>query len=222
MSLDESIERLERLIVEVRQASLNDDKTTLGSALALRQEERLINEGSSEFKVVVFGDINDFKQLNDDHSHEAGNVAINSVGEIIHKIVIEDLQSKAFRQSGDEFVILLRQDSVGDFLSIVSSLGNVVFSHKEKELKTAMSLGYAVSDGKTSFSDLLERAEAACQNAKALGDGMCVEWTEDIRLNPLVRINGKCQKCGARISWNGPKGIAPANLKCCPCCGEAI
>ncbi|SRR6266498_3610093 len=67
MSLDESIERLERLIAEVRQASLTDDKTTLGSALALRQEERLINEGTSEFGVVVFGDLNDFKQLNEHH-----------------------------------------------------------------------------------------------------------------------------------------------------------
>src|SRR6266704_1706935 len=101
MSLDESIERLERLIAELRQASLTDDKTTLGSALALKQEERLINEGASEFKVVVFGDLNDFKQLNEDHSHEAGNVAINSVGEVIHKIVIVGLQAKAFRQSGD-------------------------------------------------------------------------------------------------------------------------
>jgi GGDEF domain-containing protein len=64
MSLEESIERLERLIAEVRQASLTDDKTTLGSALALRQEENLINEGTSEFGVVVFGDLNNFKQLN--------------------------------------------------------------------------------------------------------------------------------------------------------------
>jgi len=51
-------------------------------------------------------------------------------------------------------------------LSIVFELGNVLFSHKEKDLRTGMSLGYARSDGKASFSDLLERAEAACQNAK--------------------------------------------------------
>ncbi len=222
MSLDESIERLERLIAEVRQASLTDDKTTLGSALALRQEERLINEGTSEFGVVVFGDLNNFKQLNDDHSHEAGDVAINSVGQTIHKIIIEDLHAKAFRQSGDEFIILLRHESVTDFLSIVSSLGNVFFSHKDKDLRTGMSLGYVRSDGKTSFSDLLEHAEAACQNAKAVGDGECIEWSEDLRLNPLIRINGKCRKCSARISWNGPKGVAPANLKYCPSCGEAI
>jgi diguanylate cyclase (GGDEF)-like protein len=223
MDLDESIQRLEKLIAEVRLASLIDDKTILGSALALQQEARLINEGASEFQVVVFGDLNDFKQLNDDYSHEAGNVAITSVGEIIHKLVIEDLGAKAFRQSGDEFVLLLKVESVVHFLSSVFSLGNIPFSHKKQELKTAMSLGYALSDGKTSFSDLLERAEAACQNAKALGDGACVEWTEDSSLNPLVRKTAKCRKCGgARISWNGPKQLAPVALKYCPGCGEAL
>ena len=45
MKLDEAIEGLETLIAEVRRASLTDDKTSLGSALALRQEAGLINEG---------------------------------------------------------------------------------------------------------------------------------------------------------------------------------
>jgi diguanylate cyclase (GGDEF)-like protein len=223
MTLDESIERLEKLIAQIRQASLKDDKTTLGSALALRQEEGLINEGTSEFRIVVFGDLNEFKQLNDDYSHEAGDVAINSVGELIHRIVIDNLKAKAFRQSGDEFVILLRDDSLQEFLSAVSTLGNIVFSHKGVKLRTAMSLGYAFSDGKTSFGDLIERAEAACQNAKALGDGQCVEWTEEFKQNPLVRKSGKCKKCGgARISWSGPKPIAPTKLRFCPSCGEAL
>ena len=222
MSLDEAIERLEKLVTEVRQASLTDDKTTLGSALALRQEERLINEGASDFNVIVFGDLNGFKQLNDDHTHDAGDVALNSVGEIIRKLVIDDLKAKAFRQGGDEFVILLRQDSVEEFLSVTASLGNILFSHKEKGLKTAMSFGFALSDGKTSFSDLLERAEVACQYAKAQGDGECVKWTDELELDPLIRKGGRCQKCGARISCNVSRQNAPKELKCCPCCGEAL
>jgi GGDEF domain-containing protein len=66
MSLDEAISRLETVIAEVRQASLIDEKTALGSALALRNQERLINDGTSDFDVIVFGDLNDFKRLNDD------------------------------------------------------------------------------------------------------------------------------------------------------------
>lgn len=222
MSLDKAIGQLENLVAEIRRVSFTDDKTTLGSALALGQEARLISEGASDFNVVVFGDLNDFKHLNDEHGHEAGDVAINKVGETIYKIVVEGLQAKAFRQSGDEFIILLKQDLVGRFLSVASSLGNITFSYNEKELRTAMSLGYALSDGKTGFNDLLGRAEVACQHAKAQGDGACVEWTEDINLNPLVRRSGSCQKCGARISCNVPEQNAPVELKFCPCCGESL
>src|SRR6267142_4141845 len=110
MSLDEAIGRLEELVAEVRQASLTDDKTPLGSALALRQEARLINQGKSPFNVIAFADLNDFKNLNDVHGHNAGDVALNKVGETIHNIVIEGWQAKAYRSSGDEFVFLLRQD----------------------------------------------------------------------------------------------------------------
>lgn len=222
MSLDEAIERLEGFVAEVRSASLRDDKTGLSSLLALRQEERLINEGTSDFNVIVFGDLNDFKQLNDDHSHDAGDVAIKTVGEMIQKMVIEDLQGMAFRQGGDEFVILLKQHQAEGFMSVVSSLANILFSHKEKKLRTAMSLGYVFSDGKTSFSDLLERAEIACQHAKVEGDGACIEWTTDLLVNPVVRIGARCRKCSAKISCNLPKQNAPTELKVCPCCGEPL
>jgi diguanylate cyclase (GGDEF)-like protein len=222
MSLDEALGRLEKLIAEVRQTSLTDDKTVLGSAMALRQEARLINEGASSFDLIVFGDLDDFKHLNDEHGHEAGDVAINKVGDAIHKIVSEGLQGKAFRQSGDEFVLLLKHESVEAFLSAASALSGVLFSFNEKELRTAMSLGYVRSDGKTSFNDLQERAEIACQHAKTHGNKTVIEWTEDLKHDPLVRIGGRCRKCDARITCNMPKKKAPAVLNFCPCCGESI
>jgi diguanylate cyclase (GGDEF)-like protein len=214
MNLDESIEQLEKIVNEVRQASLADNLTVLGNKLALDQAGQLISAGESEF-----GDLNGFKKINDDYTHAAGDVAISKVGETINQIVVEGLDAKAFRPSGDEFVILLKQDTVERFLLTTSSFGNILFSYNEAELRTAMSLGYAVSDRKTSFSDLLERAEAACQNAKRRGDGVCIEWSEDIKLNPPVRLDGICRKCDAKISCNIAKQNAPKKLKYCPCCG---
>jgi GGDEF domain-containing protein len=148
-------------------------------------------------------------------------VAINKVGETLAS-VCERLQARAFRQSGDEFVILLKQKSVEEFLSVVSSFGHIPFSHKEEELETSMTLGYVRSDGKTGFNDLLERADVACKHAKASRAGACVEWTEKIELNPLVRRVGGCQKCGAVITANVPKQNAPTELSRCPCCGQAL
>jgi diguanylate cyclase (GGDEF)-like protein len=221
MSLDETIERLEKFVAEVRQASLVDEMTGLGSIIALSQEGRLISEAVSEFDVVVFGDLNDFKHLNDDHTHAAGDVALKTVGELMLRIFVGTFQGNAFRQSGDEFVILLKQDSVAGFLSSVPSFARIPFSYNNEGLETGMTFGYARSDGKTGFDDLLERADVACQFAKADGNAAS-EWTEHMKLNPLVRIGGRCRKCGAKISCNIPKSDAPRELKFCPCCGESL
>jgi diguanylate cyclase (GGDEF)-like protein len=212
--------QLEQLIAEIRQVSFTDDKTSLGNALALEEEERAINEGQGEFEIIVFGDLNDFKHLNDIHTHDAGDVAIREAGEAIRKLVVKDLSAKAFRQSGDEFVILLKQDAAERFISTAAALGSIKFVYNEIELATAMSFGYVYSDGKTSFRDLLTRAETACQYAKTKGDGKCVEWIEDMKRNPLIRIGGRCLNCNAKISCNVPKQNAPATLSYCPCCGS--
>jgi diguanylate cyclase (GGDEF)-like protein len=211
--------QLEQLIAEIRRLSFADDKTSLGNALALDREGQLLNDGKSEFDVIMFGDLNDFKHLNDLHGHDAGDIAIRAAGEAIRKLAIEELEAQAFRQSGDEFVILLKQGAMARFISAAASLGSIKFSHYEDELATAMSLGYVHTDGKISFRDLLTRAETACQYAKAQGDGACIEWVEDMERNPLLRIAGRCLDCAARISCNVLKQNAPSTLTCCPCCG---
>ncbi len=217
-----NLKQLDQLIAEIRRVSFADDKTSLSNALSLDQEEGLINDGTSQYKVIVFGDLNDFKHLNDIYGHEAGDAAINKVGETIHDIFIEDLQGKAFRQSGDEFVILLKEELVERFLLVAPTFGDIVFSYNENELRAAMSFGYVFNDGKTSFRDLLTRAEAACQYAKAKGDGTSVEWIKDMETHPHIRITGRCQKCAAKINCNMPKENAPAKLKFCPCCGDLL
>jgi len=214
--------QLDNLIAEIRRVSFADDKTPLGNALALDYEEQLINKGASEFNVVIFGDLDDFKDLNDVHGYEAGDVAIRVVGETIDKILVAELQAKGFRKSGDEFVILLQEDLIERFLSAVSSFKNIFFLHKDKELRTSLSIGYALSDGKTSFEDLLRRAEDACKHAKAQSESPYVEWTDVIKLNPLLRKSGNCRKCKAKISCNVPQQNAPNELKFCPCCGEPL
>lgn len=222
MSLDEPLERLEKLVAEIRQASLTDDMTTLGNALALRREGRMLNAGSSDTYAVVFGDLNDFKHINDEHGHNAGDVALNKVGEVVSKVVIERFKAKAFRKSGDEFVMLFQGDLIDEFLSAPSSFNDILFSYNEKDLRTSMSLGCARSDGKTSFDDLLERAEVACQYAKSQDDSTCVEWSKNSDQTSLVRLQGRCPKCSARITCNVTMLNAPLNLKLCPCCGNAL
>ncbi len=222
MNLREAIEQLGQVVEDIKQAVVVDDKTPLKNALALRDESVLIDRGESEFDVIVFGDLNRFKTLNDVHGHDAGDVAIRVVGERIRQAVIERWKAKAFRQSGDEFVLLLRRDLIKRFLQETSSFAEILFTHGEESLKTAMSFGYAVSDGKTNFNDLLKRAEFACRSAKNQGDGICIKWSKAIQRNALISFRERCQNCGATINCDVPQQNAPRKLKRCPCCDEML
>lgn len=222
MNLSEAITQLEDVVNDVRGAASADDITRLPNAFALRAVARLIDAGDSKFGVIVFGDLNRFKGLNDLHGHEAGDVAIYEAGERLRQVVIEELKAQAFRRSGDEFVVLLRPSQLKPFKRVAPSFAAILFEHRKVALKTTMSFGYAARDGKTSFADLLTRAETACRHAKAQGDGVCVSWSDEIQRNPLVNLRDGCQMCGAAINCNVPKQNAPARLISCPCCGEPL
>lgn len=222
MNLDKAIEQLEEIVAQVRETSLSDDKTPLGNALALSKEVDFIKIGRSEFDVIVFGDLNDFKTLNDEYGHEAGDLAIERIGKKIQTEFVHKLKAKAFRQSGDEFIILLRQNTITSFQTKTSLFKSVKFRYKEKSLKAKMSFGLIVSDGKTDFSDMLKHAETACLTAKNQGDGVCIEWTEEVERNALKELRRNCRKCGSVNKCSIPKQLNPERLKLCAYCGEKL
>jgi diguanylate cyclase (GGDEF)-like protein len=220
MNLDTAITELEKLASSIRDLSLVDDKTTLGNTLALSKEIPIFDNSQSKFDTVIFGDINDFKKLNDTEGHEAGDFAIKRIGEKIQSDFVQKLNAKAFRQSGDEFVILLRQESIKEFQKIASDFKIVPFNYKEKILETKISFGLSVKDGKTPFNDLLERAEAACLTAKTQGNGVCIVWSQEVERNSLVGFRENCKKCGSVNKCNVPKTKNPKKLSVCSFCGE--
>lgn len=220
MNLDLSIENLEKAVHEIKKASLSDDKTLLGNALGLKKESDLIDTGQSEFNVIIFGDLNDFKSLNDTHTHEAGDTALRETGKSIYELFVEKLNAKAFRPSGDEFVILINENNLADFTAQTENFKSINFNYKGKKLSAKMSFGIAINDNKTSFSELLGRAETACLTAKNIGDGISVIWNEEIEQNALESFRKKCEKCNSVNRCFIPKRNAPKGISYCANCGR--
>ena len=204
--------------------ALADDKTPLGNAIALRDAASLVGGGGDNPRVVVFGDLNQFKSINDQHGHDAGDAAISQVGRMIKTLLVEGCNCQAFRKSGDEFVLLLSEDALDPFLRIASAFASCPFSFNDQLLETSMSFGYAPSERNVDFNELLVRAETACQIAKSQGAGTCVQWTEELQQTALVSLRARCQSCGAKISCDVPVSTTPKDkkLNVCPCCGSAL
>jgi diguanylate cyclase (GGDEF)-like protein len=226
MNLQEAINALESAVKEVVRATLSDSMTPLGNVQAMREAASLFGTDESKFDVVVFGDLNRFKSLNDHFGHDTGDAAIGEVGKLIKKLIVEECQAQAFRRSGDEFVILLSNRLLEKFKARIVAFAPCSFQFEGELRKTGMSFGYAISKGEAGFDDLLARAETACQVAKsqANNDGVCVEWSKEIEQQVRDSLRDRCGDCGAWFTCSMPQQVVPQNRKLlrCPCCGESL
>lgn len=97
------------LEIERERLSATDPLTRLGNSSAL--EDSLVREVARAKRTghplcCLFFDVNNFKAINDQYGHTAGNLVLQTIGETILKSVRNNLDL-AFRYGGDEFLILL-------------------------------------------------------------------------------------------------------------------
>jgi len=85
-----------------------DDLTGLLSARALRQRlEDCVKEAreSGAEPVLIFLDVDHFKEVNTAHGHTAAGHVLSQIGRVIARCIRTD--DLAFRYAGDEFVVLV-------------------------------------------------------------------------------------------------------------------
>lgn len=221
-SAEQSVSVLDEAVQSVIQTALADDKTPLGSALALRQTfSSTTNE--SAFAIVIFGDLNRFKRLNDLYGYTAGDAAIRHVGTMIEDLFVKGCGAQAFRQSGDEFVILLQREFLDIFKISARKFAKCTFEFEGEEIEIAMSFGYAIRQIEIDFDTLLRRASTACQAAKREGDGSFVEWTVEIESESFVTLrNILCSNCRTLITCDIPRQHSQHEINVCPVCSTSI
>lgn len=120
---------------------------------------------------VAFLDLDHFKEVNDVHGHNAGDLLLQqAVERIKNRIRASDT---AARLGGDEFILLLVdmpvQEMAARLTSILRDLSQV-FTILDKPVHVSGSAGLAVfpTDG-TDFDTLLKHADMAMYQAKAAG-----------------------------------------------------
>lgn len=131
------------------QKHVNDYLTGL---MNRRQFEELVKyrmekrSNDRDFTLIVL-DMDDFKSINDNFGHHAGDRALQEAANLITRSI--GVNDKAGRMGGDEFVVLLDSGSDEIIGSVVSRLRKN-FDHWNKEsdepYKLAISLGWAVYD----------------------------------------------------------------------------
>ncbi len=112
-------------------------------------------------------DIDDFKRINDEHGHSAGDAALLNLATVLSgHLRVSDLCA---RLGGDEFAVLLPNTDEATAREVADKLCRASQSNG-----TGMSLSIGLAEGIEAVESLLHRADVAMYEAKRSGKGRVV------------------------------------------------
>ncbi len=130
---------------------------------------------------IIHLDVDDFKHINDDYGHNAGDQALKDVADYIRENIRE--VDKAARYGGDEFLILLPDSDVRAAEAVCEKLHSreiVSTIAPDLTISLSLSIGAVSAEEETTATRLIDTADFAMLTAKKSGKGRYFVATECI------------------------------------------
>lgn len=150
-------------------------------------DERKSNNGKQIS--LLFCDLDHFKQINDKHGHDVGDLILKEVGRILKEAVGE--KGEVFRYGGEEFVIIVENIVLDEVNSIADDIrcsveNNISIKRYNKGKSVTMSIGIAShANDEMNLENLIEMADKAMYFAKRNGRNQCKVYTTDLEKSDI-------------------------------------
>jgi diguanylate cyclase (GGDEF)-like protein len=171
------------------QASLKDSLTGVHNRkfleTTIRREIGLFHRHGTPLSLILL-DVDDFKSINDEHGHQAGDAVLQMVARTLGECVRRT--DVLARFGGDEFTILLsntgRSGAIVAARNVFERLSRTPCPIADTILRVTPSLGIASLRKRDRHEHLFERADAALYRAKGAGGG-CIAVASGTRTRVL-------------------------------------
>jgi len=173
--LEQRLSRTQKKLNETEAENSTDPLTQVSNRRYLDQQLeyniRAAKNGSSF--VLAMLDIDDFKRINDNHGHQAGDCVLYSLAKTIRSMVRS--QDVLARYGGEEFALLLHGVSVERAAERCQKFIETIRSSDFRRDRSAQPLKVSLSCGLTHYvhgdsaSDVIQRADQALYRAKKRG-----------------------------------------------------
>jgi diguanylate cyclase (GGDEF)-like protein len=189
---------------QTRQASLSDPLTGLPNSrfmLNYLNRELARAQRLEQRVAVLLLDLDDFKEINDNHGHHVGDRALREVARVLRETIRP--YDICVRYAGDEFVIVLpdcgAEEAEAKRVELQHAIDTVVFlAAEEQRVRLSLSIGAAVfpTDGGT-YDGLLATADARMyldkrrRKARPSGPAIATEplFSNPKTSSPSARVN---------------------------------
>lgn len=136
----------------------------------------------SDVASLVMIDIDNFKKINDEYGHPAGDKVIQHIAHVLKSSLRET--DCAGRYGGEEFAVVLAKTNAQDAFTFTERLRKKIesteVSYKDQKIKVTVSLGInALEPAIETSSSWLSGADKALYQAKQAGRNLSVIYQED-------------------------------------------
>jgi diguanylate cyclase (GGDEF)-like protein/PAS domain S-box-containing protein len=171
--------QLEERLLQLEKMAMNDRLTGVANR---RYCETYLKARLEEFKRfnwplgIIFFDIDDFKSLNDRHSHRVGDRALKTVARTLQNNIRSIDQ--VGRWGGEEFLVILRSIDKKNLWQIAEKLRMLVersvFGEKDVPIRVTLSGGVTLAVPGDTSATLVERADLLMYEGKKAGKNRVV------------------------------------------------
>lgn len=154
----------------LKQQAYTDNLTGLGNRrLFMASMETALNQLRTQQIpcVLMMLDLNKFKQINDSHGHDVGDMVLKAVAiRMKHTVRATDT---VVRLGGDEFALLLPHCDLATARGIADNIGQVIslpIPFAKSSLSVHTSIGFTMAEPQDSPDRLVKRADEAMYQAK--------------------------------------------------------
>jgi len=143
-------------------------------AILARESEIARNE-HKPFALLLI-DVDHFKNINDEHGHQAGDRVLQQVAAILQNTVRSG--DFVFRYGGEEFLVVLVEMDPRHAMRVAEKIrsriaGETLLISNGGKLHVTVSIGVAMHDGHPDYQRLVNRADDAMYRAKQGGRNRC-------------------------------------------------
>lgn len=163
-----------------------DVLTGLYNRHGIMEQLHLLSDTNRKEFVVVIGDIDHFKSINDQYGHSIGDIVLKSVGSILNETVENGFCG---RYGGEEFLIVLDTDDLEDSFETIEKIRKKIeqteFIADDKTIHLTMSFGISkynkdncTKEKSLCISNIIETADIALLESKQSGRNKTLIYNE--------------------------------------------